>query len=381
MKVYLSSDIGRQFGLMGLVSLFSMLLLTFLFFTAFTDIYYQLKKEESQDLTTAGLAMTKGFYELSSKGELSEEDAKAIALQALSSSRHIHEGYYWVNDSSGNMVMHPVKPELMQIDLSTVQDVNGLYLFNEFVIAAHAGGGWVDYMWPKPGGDDTAYPKVSYVAYFEPWDWVIGTGIYLDEVAEQKNQLAIQAAKLILAAVLLMVLISVLFAKRSTTVIKDMAIKDPLTGLFSRRYLNESEDSFISRDKRNEDNHLYVIFLDLDHFKFINDNFGHHFGDDVLEAVGKVLHENTRPQDLAVRYGGEEFVILMLAESIEPVLQLTERIRMLVNKLQFAHDINLTISAGVAQRGFEESFPSVLNRADHNLYTAKAEGRDRVVFE
>jgi len=103
--------------------------------------------------------------------------------------------------------------------------------------------------------------------------------------------------------------------------------------------------------------------------------------DDVLEAVGKVLHDNTRPQDLAVRYGGEEFVILMLADSTEPVLQLTERIRMLVNKLQFAHDIKLTISAGVAQRGYEESFPSVLNRADHNLYTAKAEGRDRVVFE
>lgn len=358
-----------------------MLLLFYLFYSAFSETFYEEKKQESRELTTSALSMIEGFYELSQHSDMTEVEAKELALYALKSSRSFHDGYYWVNDSNANMVMHPERPDLMGINLAKVQDINGLHLFSEFVREAHKGGGWVDYFWTKPGDERKFYHKISYVALFEPWDWVVGTGVYLDEVEAKSNRLFIQSIELIIAAFLVMAIVSVLWAKRSTRLIRDLAIKDPLTGLYSRRYLNETEGSYLSQDKRNSHQHLYVMFLDIDHFKKLNDNYGHRFGDEVLHAVGQVLLQHTRPEDLCVRYGGEEFVILTLAGDMEPVRFLAERLRSEINRLEFAHKIDLTISVGLAVRGCEESMVSVLNRADQYLYEAKESGRDCVVLE
>ncbi|WP_415885742.1 diguanylate cyclase [Neptuniibacter sp. QD37_6] len=381
MKGYRSSNIGQQFGLMSMLSLISMLLLFYLFYSAFSDTFYEEKKQDSRDLTTSAISMIEGFYKLSQTSDMTELEAQQLALYALKFSRSFHDGYYWVNDSHANMVMHPERPDLMGINLAKVQDTNGLFLFSEFVREAHKGGGWVDYYWTKPGVEREVFHKVSYVALFEPWDWVVGTGVYLDEVEAKNNRLFIQSIELIVAAFLVMAIVSVLWAKRSTTLIRDLAIKDPLTGLYSRRYLNETEGSYLSQDKRNRHQHLYVMFLDIDHFKKLNDNYGHRFGDDVLHAVGQVLLQHTRPEDLCVRYGGEEFVILTLAGDMEPVRFLAERLRAEINRLEFAYEIDLTISVGLAERGHEESMASVLNRADQYLYEAKESGRDCVVSE
>ncbi|WP_415899161.1 diguanylate cyclase [Neptuniibacter sp. QD48_11] len=381
MKGYRSSHIGQQFGLMSVLSLISMLLLFYLFYSAFSDTFYEEKKQESRDLTTSAVSMIEGFYKLSQSSEMTELEAQQLALHALKSSRSFHDGYYWVNDSYANMVMHPERPDLMGINLAQVEDINGLHLFSEFVREAHKGGGWVDYYWTKPGVEREVFHKVSYVALFEPWDWVIGTGVYLDEVEAKNNRLFIQSIELIVVAFLLMAIVSVMWAKRSTILIRDLAIKDPLTGLYSRRYLNESGGSFISQDRRNENNHLYVLFLDIDHFKQINDSFGHRFGDEVLHEVGNVLLEHTRPEDLCVRYGGEEFVILTLAHQFGSVHRLAERLRAHINALELTENIDLTVSVGIAMRGCEESMISVLNRADQYLYEAKESGRDCVVSE
>ncbi|WP_415889248.1 diguanylate cyclase [Neptuniibacter sp. SY11_33] len=381
MKGYRSSHIGQQFGLMSVLSLISMLLLFYLFYSAFSDTFYEEKKQESRDLTTSAVSMIEGFYKLSLSSEMTESEAQQLALYALKSSRSFHDGYYWVNDSHANMVMHPERPDLMGINLAQVEDINGLHLFSEFVSEAHKGGGWVDYYWTKPGVEQEVFHKVSYVALFEPWDWVVGTGVYLDEVEAKNNHLFIQSIELIVAAFLVMAIVSVMWAKRSTILIRDMAIKDALTGLYSRRYLNESGGSFISQDQRNENNHLYVLFLDIDRFKQINDSFGHRFGDEVLHEVGNVLLEHTRPEDLCVRYGGEEFVILTLAHEFGSVQRLAERLRAHINALDLTEEIDLTVSVGIAMRGYEESMISVLNRADQYLYEAKESGRDCVVSE
>lgn len=358
-----------------------MLLLFYLFYSAFSDTFYEEKKQESRDLTTSAVSMIEGFYQLSQSSEMTELEAQKLALYALESSRSFHDGYYWVNDSNANMVMHPERADLIGINLAKVQDANGIYLFSEFVKEAHKGGGWVDYYWTKPGVEREVFHKVSYVALFEPWDWVVGTGVYLDEVEAKNNRLFIQSIELIVAAFLVMAIVSIMWAKRSTQLIRDMAIKDPLTGIYSRRYLNETSASFISQDQRNQNNHLYVLFLDIDRFKQINDSFGHRFGDEVLHEVGNVLLEYTRPEDLCVRYGGEEFVILTLANRLEPVQHLAERLRTHINGINLTHNIDLTVSVGIAMRGDEESIISVLNRADQYLYEAKESGRDCVISE
>jgi methyl-accepting chemotaxis protein len=122
------------------------------------------------------------FQELASKGTLEEADAKRKALDALKTMRYLNNEYFWVNDMQPAMVMHPIKPELDGKDLSNNKDPNGKYLFVEFVkTVREQGEGFVFYQWPKPGSTDPV-AKVSYVKGFKPWGWVIGSGLYLDEV-------------------------------------------------------------------------------------------------------------------------------------------------------------------------------------------------------
>jgi methyl-accepting chemotaxis protein len=117
----------------------------------------------------------------------SEEEKKARALKVIKSMRYAGDNYLWINDMKPTMVMHPIRPDMDGKDLSTYKDPNGKFLFNEFVkVCEKDGQGFVDYMWPKPGHDKPV-AKLSYVRLFKPWNWVVGTGVYL-EMAEKYFQ-------------------------------------------------------------------------------------------------------------------------------------------------------------------------------------------------
>lgn len=381
MKISLSSDIGRQLGLMCIINLISMLLLFYLFFNAFSSTFYAGKQQESKHLSGTAHSIVEGFYKLNLTHQATEIEAKQMALLALRQARYDVDGYFWINSIDGIMILHPAMPHLEYSNVSQVKDGNGVLLFQEFIKQAKSGGGWVEYLWAKPNQTALAIPKLSYVTLFEPWGWVIGTGLYLDDVEQQKNAIFIKSIGFIISAFLLSTLLSIYIAHRSTQAIKDLAIRDPLTKLYTRRYLNETEDSFVREDSRDKSNRLYVLFLDIDYFKSINDTYGHRAGDEVLKELGKILQQSTRPQDLCVRYGGEEFVILTLGTSDEHIYQLAERTRQTIKKQTFVEGIKLTISIGIAKRGEDEDFPSALNRADRNLYAAKDKGRDCVVMD
>ena len=125
------------------------------------------------------------YYSLSKKGEMSEEEARKRALASVKLARYKGNEYFWINDLAPRMVMHPMKPELDGSDLSENKDPNGKKIFIEFArVAKEKGSGFVDYMWPMPG-QSKPVSKISYVKYFEPWGWVIGSGIYLDKVAKE----------------------------------------------------------------------------------------------------------------------------------------------------------------------------------------------------
>jgi len=130
------------------------------------------------------------FHGLYESGELSEEEAKLKAMSAIKSMRYEKNDYFWINDMGPVMVMHPFKSELDGQDLSGFKDPNGKHLFVEMVNTVRKqGAGFVDYLWPKPGFNDPV-PKISYVKGFAPWGWVIGSGIYLDDVgASFKDEL------------------------------------------------------------------------------------------------------------------------------------------------------------------------------------------------
>jgi methyl-accepting chemotaxis protein len=109
---------------------------------------------------------------------------KQDAIKIISQMRYGENGYFWVNDLKAVIVEHPIKPELNGKDLSKLQDKNGLYVFLEFVkVATQKGSGYVNYVWPRPGSDK-AEEKISYVELFEPWGWVVGTGVYKQDLSE-----------------------------------------------------------------------------------------------------------------------------------------------------------------------------------------------------
>ena len=166
--------------------------------------------------------------------------------------------------------------------------------------------------------------------------------------------------------------------------LREQATRDPLTGLYNRRHLEDSLSRELHRARRGE-SPLCIAMLDLDHFKSFNDTFGHQAGDLLLRELGQVLREKLRKSDIACRYGGEEFVIVMPDSSLADTCQRVEEIRALVKKLEIRYGEQLlgtiTISAGIA--GTREhggvTMRELLHAADTALYAAKQAGRDRIV--
>ncbi len=165
--------------------------------------------------------------------------------------------------------------------------------------------------------------------------------------------------------------------------LREQATHDALTGLFNRRYLEESLSRELHRAQRRKAP-LCVVMLDLDHFKRFNDTFGHGAGDALLREFGRVLRENLRKSDISCRYGGEEFVLILPDSSLADTQQRVEQIRALVRELQIRHGEQLlgtmTVSAGVAgARAYGSTAGELLRAADQAMYAAKQAGRDRVI--
>jgi methyl-accepting chemotaxis protein len=157
------------------------------------------------------------YQSLSAQGKMPEADAKQAALEAVKGLRYSESEYFWVNDMQRVVIMHPIKPELNGKDMSDLKDPNGVVLYSEFVKVVQANGaGFVAYMWPKPGNKDPV-PKVSYVKGFEPWGWVVGSGVYVDTVDSAIAQRAVSTVigSVVLVGVLLG--ISVLIARSIVT--------------------------------------------------------------------------------------------------------------------------------------------------------------------
>jgi len=165
--------------------------------------------------------------------------------------------------------------------------------------------------------------------------------------------------------------------------LRDLSVRDPLTGLFNRRYLSESLGREMARSKR-RDLPLAVLAFDLDHFKDFNDTYGHPAGDAVLVAFARILQANSRSEDIACRQGGEEFVLIMPEMDTPVALRRAAGLMEVMSTMDVLHEgkllPKLTTSIGLAV--FPENGPdpkSLLAQADQALYEAKAAGRNRVV--
>lgn len=165
--------------------------------------------------------------------------------------------------------------------------------------------------------------------------------------------------------------------------LQEQVIRDPLTGLFNRRYLDETLARELQRAAR-QNYPVGVIMLDIDHFKHFNDTHGHHAGDVLLRAVATYLQSMARGGDIACRYGGEEFTLVLPGASLEVTWQRAEEVRVGVNALVVPYDEQvftaITLSSGVAAApAHGTTGDALLKAADMALYQAKAAGRNRVI--
>ena len=169
----------------------------------------------------------------------------------------------------------------------------------------------------------------------------------------------------------------------ASRILQSLATKDALTGLSNRRHFFDRCRAKIEQ-ARLEGIRISFVMMDLDHFKLVNDTYGHAVGDDILKEVSHLCDDMLRPSDIMGRYGGEEFTILLYDTSLSETHLIIERMRDKISNHQFISDLNtirLTVSFGVYRPNLleEDDMSSILKKADKSLYQAKNEGRDRVV--
>jgi diguanylate cyclase (GGDEF)-like protein len=177
--------------------------------------------------------------------------------------------------------------------------------------------------------------------------------------------------------------------------VKELAIRDQLTGLLNRRALHDIFELEISRAKRNK--HTFsVILLDIDHFKVLNDTYGHDYGDLVLQKIAQALQNSVRKMDKVSRWGGEEFLVFLPETNQVQAMILAEKIRQVISEIplhypmqqqtasdstkqQQAQIVQVTVSLGIGEYEFQDNYKDTVKKADLGLYKAKEQGRNNAV--
>lgn len=225
--------------------------------------------------------------------------------------------------------------------------------------------------WPNPDSPDAGYLCVPLAAHNEMIGVLTFDGERAPSAAERRIALA-AGEQLALALANL----------RLKETLRTQSIRDPLTGLFNRRYLEVSLDRELQRATRRSQS-LAVLMLDIDHFKRFNDSHGHEAGDAVLAQFAEVLKRAARAEDIACRYGGEEFTVILLEADAATAQRRAESIRQAIAEMSVIHRSlqlpHVTVSIGLAVFPRDAQTPEdLLRRADAALYLAKKAGRNRI---
>lgn len=165
--------------------------------------------------------------------------------------------------------------------------------------------------------------------------------------------------------------------KRSNEKLRYISITDQLTGLYNRRKIDEMLKFEVYLSKKDKIP-LSIIILDIDHFKRVNDNYGHLEGDKILKEIGNVIKKNLRKSDTVGRWGGEEFIIVCINTALDNAKIVAEKLRNKISEHDFGIDLEITASMGVSQLSENGNIYEVISCADRALYNAKTNGRNRV---
>jgi len=330
---------------------------------------------------------------------------KKNALKNIQSLRYGKSGYFWINNTNYKMIMHPIKPQYNNKIFKDTPKVPFVELGVDALLDDNKETAIIEYVFYNPATKKYE-KKLSIVKLFKPWNWVIGTGVYLNtindsisEVKESKDneKISFIIKIIILSFVIILVTILIAYYLIGHFIVKPMSNlynekeyfegisqTDYLTNILNRRAFFSEVDKYFAYATRNNIS-LSVLMIDIDFFKKVNDTYGHEAGDVVLKELTKVISQNIREEDIFGRLGGEEFALCILNDTDATMCTIAQKVRKAVEEIVVIYkdqEIRFTISIG----GYKlkstkvEAFSMALDKADKALYTAKTDGRNRVAL-
>ena len=214
-------SISQRLWLILIVAMAMLLALGLLMLKQIHDDLNEGKAQKTRHVVQAASGVLDYYHGLETAGSLSRDVAQQQALQVIGKMRYDQGDYFWINDLRPFMVMHPTNPKLDGKDLSAIKDPDGVAIFNEMVtLAKTQGSGNLAYRWPKPGADEPV-AKTSYVQLFEPWGWVIGSGVYIDDMQAEFQAQVWKASVAGLTIALIMVVLVRLIARSIARPLKE----------------------------------------------------------------------------------------------------------------------------------------------------------------
>ena len=306
------------------------------------------KKIATRDIVESAYAIVAFYQAQAAAGKMPDAQARASALDALRAIRFGSQNYVWVNDMHPTVVMHPISPQLDGQDATGIKDPTGKALFVRFVEVVKARqAGFVQYLWPKPGLTQPV-PKVSYVKGFAPWGWVIGSGIYVDDVAAAFRANLERTAALVLAAIAVFVVISTLVARSITRPLRQAVD-------LAERVAHGDLTSEIRTESHDEVGDLLHALNNM------NESLGHlvhqvrRDAETIASASGEIAAGN---QDLSSR---TEQQAASLEETAASMDELTSTVRQNADSAMQANDLARSASDVAAQGG------EVVTRVVHTM--------------
>jgi diguanylate cyclase (GGDEF)-like protein len=221
----------------------------------------------------------------------------------------------------------------------------------------------------------TEAPNIRFYAgapLLSPTGEALGSVCVIDRKPRELDEQQVQALQALSRQVT-----TLLEMRRLVAELEMLSTTDALTGLRNRRAFDEKMLDEHQRSARSS-RPFSLLLIDIDHFKSYNDDFGHQAGDDALGEVARILQYTVRSYDMAARYGGEEFAVILPNTEKQGAMELAERLRRAVERAEWMNR-RITVSVGVATLAFGQSIPALIEEADRALYTAKEQGRNRIV--
>ncbi len=208
-----SLSISRRLWLILVVAVLMLVVMSGAMLKQIHDDLYDAKALKTMHVVQTANGVLEYFQGLEKAGTLTREQAQQQAIEAIRALRYNQTDYFWINDLRPVMIMHPTSPKLVGQDLSGIKDPDGFQVFNEMVtVAKTKGAGMINYRWPKPGASEPV-AKTSYVSLFAPWGWIIGSGVYVDDVQAEFVHQVWKASSISLAIIVAMMALLVMISR------------------------------------------------------------------------------------------------------------------------------------------------------------------------